>query len=143
MTALLKGFLFFIVIGFLLCGCRTVSYLSQYEKFIGRASLLDRDYYLYEEEHWPSKSYVLRKEQLPTDPAYGKTTYKFITILHAGTAVTVIKVQRIYIEDGCDELYAEAYVSQLKDTITFRYTIGHLPQINKGTQKLEWMPRDN
>jgi len=142
MTAVLKVFIFFIAFGFLLCGCRTVSHLPQYEKFIGRESLLDRDYYLYEEDHWPSKGYVLRREQLPTDPAYGKTTYKFITTLQAGTAVTVVKAHRIYIEDGCDELYAEVYVPTLKDTITFRYTVGHLPQINDGTQKLDWMPRD-
>ena len=143
MTALLKGLLLVIYFGVILCGCRTVSHLPQYEKFIGQESLLDKDFYLYEEGHWPTKGYVLRREQLPSDPAYGKTTYKFIATLPAGTAVTVIKVQRIYIEDGCDELYASVYVPELKDKITFRYAVGHLPFVNDGTKKLNWIPKGN
>jgi hypothetical protein len=55
--------------------------------------------------------------------------------LPAGTAATVRKVPRIYVEDGCDKLYGSAYVPDLKDRIEFRYTIGQLPCVNDGREK--------
>jgi hypothetical protein len=140
MKGFLKRWLFFFACGTLLCGCQTVSHLPQYEQFIGRESVLDREYYLYEVHNWPTSSYKLRGDKFSDDPTFN---WKFIATLPAGTAVNVLKVQRIYVEDGCDILYATVYVPELKGKIEFTYAIGHLPFVNDGRQKLNWILKGN
>jgi len=126
-----------LVIVTLAVGCASVRNHPSYRRFIGRESLLDRDYYLYQESAWPMKRYVLRREMLPASTLGGE----YVATLHAGAEVEVLKVTRIYVEDGCDELRARTFVPELGREITFRHVLGHMSQRVDGAIPLTWRLR--